>query len=94
VSFDALPPLKDSFCYCADKPTQAQLGNPEFSGMVDGFFPDNGISDKEYQIRNSIGSEVNSSERNDRELEVLQECEYSLRYDPVGNTTRTRRMVI
>jgi hypothetical protein len=30
----------------------------------------------------------------DIELGVLKGCEYDLRYDPVGNTTRTRRVII
>lgn len=38
--------------------------------------------------------EESKYKRDDVDIEVLKGCEYDLRFDPVGTTTRTRRVII
>ncbi|CAI2359556.1 unnamed protein product [Moneuplotes crassus] len=77
----------DSFCKCTIT---------GFYKVSNGQQPEKLIKNLEEKVnnippQNHIASSFSSS---DKELEILKECEYSLRYDPVGTTTRTKRVVI
>ncbi|CAI2386639.1 unnamed protein product [Moneuplotes crassus] len=84
---DALQESSDLFCKCPGEASSLVL-----NGQQPKVTNKDLVEEEQKVMQKKYAS--NPSESTDKELEILKECEYSLRYDPVGNTTRTRRIVI